>query len=39
MNDWYNEIESLITEASACIDELVRKRVIRGKRAVIKNPF
>ena len=43
---WYDEIDSLITEATQCldemvlyeqcIDEIVRKKVIRGKKAVIK---
>tara|TARA_Y100000593_G_scaffold86988_1_gene166699 strand:- start:2898 stop:3236 length:339 start_codon:yes stop_codon:yes gene_type:complete len=45
-NYWYDEIENLITEATECLDEMalyeqcvneiVRKKVIRGKRAVIK---
>ena len=44
---WYDEIDNLITEAKdcinemalyeQCIDEIVRKKVIRGKKAVIKS--
>ena len=43
---WHDEIDSLITEATECIgemvlyeqciDEIIRKKVIRGKKAVIK---
>ena len=43
---WYDEIDNLITEAKdcinemalyeQCIDEIVRKKVICGKKAVIK---
>ena len=33
---WYDKIDSLITEATECIDEIIRKKVIRGKKAVIK---